>query len=393
MKKPVASGRSRGEESLRVFPPVRRGVFLERPNRFLVRCRVGRESVPAFLPNPGRLKELLLPGRRLFLIDEGGTPGRKTRFTVVAVERAGRPIVLHTHRTNDVARLLLERDRVPGLVGARILRSEVRVGGSRFDFLLEGADGEEILLEVKSCTLAGRKVAMFPDAVTARGTRHVTELAGLSETGRRTVILFVVQWPEAELFMPDFHTDPAFARALVDSRRRVETIAVTVRWDGRLRLLPEVRRLEIPWGTVEREAGDRGSYLLVLHLDRPRILSVGGLGRTLFPGGWYVYVGSAMKNLAKRIERHRRIRKRPHWHLDRFRPHARFVDALPVRSSERLECALAEAVGKVADWSIPGFGCSDCRCGSHLFGMEENPLEREAFYDLLGWFRMDRLVP
>jgi sugar fermentation stimulation protein A len=378
-------------ETLRIFKDARVATFLDRPNRFLVRCRLGGRTVKAFLPNPGRLRELLLPGRPMHLVREEDHPTRKTRYTAVAVERDGHPVVLHTHLTNEVARHLIEQGLVPGLEGARVTRAEVTAGRSRFDFLLSHR-GADVLLEVKSCTLAGERVAMFPDAVTERGARHVRELAEIAEQGTRTAVLFVVQWPHAEIFMPDFHTDPEFTRTLLACRRRVETRAVAVRWDQRLALLPEARALGIPWSTIEREAGDRGSYLVLLHLIRTRVIPIGRLGRIRFPKGFYLYVGSAMTNLSQRVERHRRLHKRVHWHIDRFRPHARFVETLPIRSSDRLECELAHAIEGIASWSIPGFGCSDCRCKSHLFGMMDNPLDDEAFHDLLAWYRMDRLV-
>jgi len=173
----------------------------------------------------------------------------------------------------------------------------------------------------------------------------------------------------------------------------VEVRAISVRWDRGLALLPEARALRIPWGTIEREAHDRGSYLLLLHLNRTRVIPIGSLGRVRFPKGFYIYVGSAMENLSHRLRRHQRLEKRIHWHIDRLRPHARFVAALPIRSSDRLECGLARSMDKIAAWSIPGFGCSDCRCESHLFGMTNDPLDEEGFHDLLAWYRMDRLAP
>jgi sugar fermentation stimulation protein A len=220
----------------------------------------------------------------------------------------------------------------------------------------------------------------------------VQELAELAALGTRTLILFVVQWPGAEIFMPDFHTDLAFTNSLLACRRRVEVKALSVRWNRRLALLPQARALRIPWETIEREAHDRGSYLVLLHLNRTRSIPIGKLGRIRFSRGFYLYVGSAMGNLTPRVARHRELRKRFHWHMDWLRPHARFVDAFPVRSSKRLECELAGAVDGLSAWSIPGFGCSDCHCKSHLFGMAENPLHREAFHDLLAWYRMDRLA-
>lgn len=381
----------RPAEALRIFQDAQVATFLDRPNRFLVRCKLRGRTVSAFLPNPGRLRELLLPGRPIHLVPEEDHPTRKTRYTAVAVERDGHPVVLHTHKTNDVARHLIELDLLPGLKGARVNRTEVKAGRSRFDFLLSHR-GADVFLEVKSCTLAGERVAMFPDAVTERGARHVRELAEIAQQGTRTAVLFIVQWPHAEIFMPDFHMDPAFTRTLLECRRHVEVRAVSVRWDPSLALLPETRALEIPWKTIERETGDRGSYLVLLHLNRTRAIAIGRLGRIRFPKGFYVYVGSAMANLSQRIQRHRRLRKRIHWHMDWLRPHARFVEALAIRSSHRLECELAHAIKGIASWSIPGFGCSDCPCKSHLFGMIDDPLHREDFHDLLAWYRMDRLA-
>ena len=344
----------------------------------------------AFLPNPGRLAELLMPECVLHLTEVEGPTTRKTRFTAVAVERDGYPIILHTHKTNDMARYLIDAGLVPGLEEARVVAAEVTVGRSRFDFLLKQG-GEKVLLEVKSCTLAGRQVVMFPDAVTERGARHVRELARIAGEGTRTVVLFIVHWPRARIFMPDYHTDLAFARTLIESHEAVEVIAVSTRLGPGLTLLPEAHRLEIPWPVIEGEAQDRGSYLLLLRLRRNRVLEVGKLGKLRLPKGYYIYVGSAMTNLSKRIARHRRARKRLHWHIDRLTKEAEWVDALAIRASHRLECDLAEAVSRVSDRSVPGFGCSDCGCPSHLFAMDGPPLHSPAFHRLLETFRMERL--
>jgi sugar fermentation stimulation protein A len=305
------------------------------------------------------------------------------------VEREGYPVMLHTHRTNDVARHLIEEGKVPGLEKARIVKAEVPVGHSRFDFLL--SEGQrQVYVEVKSCTLAGSKVAMFPDAVTARGARHLSELQALSRSGIKTAVIFIVHWPLAEVFMPDYHTDLNFARVLLDVSGSVAVIPLAVRWDRDLSLGDDVRRLHIPWGYIEKEAQDRGSYVLILRLARAALLPVGGLGSVFFREGFYLYVGSAMANLTRRIERHMRLRKRHHWHIDTLRAACEVHSVLAIRSSARLECDIAGAVSSIADWSVPGFGASDCRCPSHLFGMAGDPLISSRFHDLLRFFRMDR---
>jgi sugar fermentation stimulation protein A len=275
------------------------------------------------------------------------------------------------------------------LENARIVRSEIRVGRSRFDFLLEEGD-KGILLEVKSCTLIGERVAMFPDAVTERGARHLRELAMISEEGTRAVFLLIVHWPFAKIFMPDFHTDLNFSQTLLNVRDRVEVIPVSVRWEEDLSLSPDVKVLQVPWNTIEKEAKDRGSYLLILNLKRNRKIDVGKLGRVVFRKGFYIYVGSAMANLSKRMERHRHLRKRHHWHIDELRAVTEFHSVLAIRSSERIECQVAKAMSDIAEWSVPRFGSTDCSCDSHLFGMARDPIQSEDFQKLLQHFRMDR---
>ena len=368
-----------------------RATFVDRPNRFLVRCDAdGIGRVRAFVANPGRMHELLLPGARLYLdrlnaADAGAR--RKTAWTVQAVERDGRPICLNTHATNRVARFLIERGRIPTLEGASVLRTEIPVGRSRFDLLLEHR-GRKIFTEVKSVTLYGNGVAMFPDAVTARGRRHLLELAELARRGRDTQVLFIVHTPQVEWFMPDFHTDPQFAEALLEVHRDLPILAVAVSWRRDLRLGTVVKPLEIPWDWIGREARDAGAYLLILRLPRPRTINVGGLGRVRFKKGFYVYIGSAVKNLSRRLERHKRKRKRLHWHIDYFAEVADEITPLPVRASASLEQPLVRAVGQIMSPGPIGFGASDSPCNTHLFHGPTPPLEDPRFHEVLQRFRM-----
>lgn len=372
------------------FAPSHRGTFMERPNRFLVRCDVpGRGVLDAFMPNPGRLWELLLPGAPVHLEELPPREGRKTRFVLLAVERNGAPVFLHTHATNSVAQHLLSHGLVPGLEQARIVRREVAVGRSRFDFLLEDDDGE-ILLEVKSCTLFGNGVAMFPDAVTERGRRHLLELAALARKGRRAAVMFVVHTPHVDWFMPDYHTDPAFADTLARVRRRVPILPMSVAWSDGLRLCDGARLLPVPWEHVARENRDRGGYMLVLRMARDTAVDVGGLGHSLFRAGYYLYVGSAAKNLTARVNRHLRRQKTFRWHIDYLRDAADECIAVPVRSSAPVEHSLAAALNEAFDAGPSGFGASDSPLGTHLFYSGAHPFHLPRFHEILQAFRMRR---
>jgi len=364
--------------------------FLSRPNRFLAICEAkecGR--VKAFLPNPGRLLELLLPDVTLYLLHNGAdNSDRATDYTVLAVERDGQPVLLHTHWCNVMARQLLDAALVPGLEKARVVRQEVKMGHSRFDFLLEDKQGPWHV-EVKSCTLFGNGVAMFPDAVTARGRRHLLELNEIAERGEdRCAVLFVVQTDQAACFMPDYHTDPEFSDAMLTVRRNVPIIPLPVVWDKHLNYRVAGTPLPIPWNYIEKENQDRGAYLLLLQLNKQHSIPVGALGTLDFKPGWYIYVGSAMNGLKARLARHTRKRKNKHWHIDYLRDVANAVECLPIRTSKRLECDLSRTLAKYCPESVHNFGCTDCECNSHLFYQKNNPLHQSWFHGVLQGFRM-----
>jgi len=367
--------------------------FVSRPNRFLVQCEAGDDrEIRAFLPNPGRLWELLLPGATLYLRWEGEMEGRlsnrKTQHTVLAVERNGRPIFLHTHETNSVAQNLLENELIPPLSGSKIIQSEVRVGRSRFDFLLSHK-GKEVYLEVKSCTLFGNGVAMFPDAVTTRGKRHILELAEMSRKGIRASVLFIVHHPNIEWFMPDYHTDLEFSTAMLQCKRDVQFIPAAIGWNKDLSLdSGKTKILKIPWHYLKREVKDRGSYLLIVKLAKKTAIKTGRLPESVFPAGYYVYVGSAMSGLSSRLARHRRQDKKRHWHVDYLTAEGDHILPIPIRSSERQECDIAKALSSIMQSGKREFGSSDCECPAHLFFSPTNPLQRKDFHELLQSFRM-----
>ena len=165
-------------------------------------------------------------------------------------------------------------------------------------------------------------------------------------------------------------------------------LAPAVEWRPDLTLGRRVRLLEVPWDYVDREARDRGAYIILLRLAAPRRVPIGSRGAADFREGWYAYVGSAMEHLSARLAHHARPTKRPHWHLDYLRPYAAEVVALPIRSSVRIECDLARALAAVFEPGPRGFGSSDCRCAGHLFYSPTHPLRRPDFHEVLQRFRM-----
>ncbi len=125
-----------------------------------------------------------------------------------------------------------------------------------------------------------------------------------------------------------------------------------------------------------------------MELSHDQTITVGRLGALHFRRGYYIYVGSAMANLSQRIARHLRRRKRLHWHIDYLRRCADKVTVLPIRSSQRQECEVAQAVSAIFPYGPRGFGSSDCKCPAHLFWHQDNPLHCASFHTMLHHFRM-----
>lgn len=377
-----------------LYKEVRKAKFIRRPNRFVVVLDLEGEEILAHLPNPGRMWELLFVGVHIYVVYHP-KEGAKTQYRVVGIERDGTPIMLDTNYSNDVAAHLVETKQIPGWEEWHLIRREYTVVHegvrSRFDLLLGNDNGHEFLVEVKSCTLFSKHGAMFPDAITERGRKHLLHLKALQEEGYKTGVLFLVQWERAEWFLPDYHTDLEFAQTFKEVASSLDWKAVSLKWTEEFTMPTLIRECAYYDYIVEREAHDKGDYAVVLHLEKEEEIEIGSKGILNFPAGYYVYIGSAKANLNKRLERHKRKRKNKHWHLDYLRGYSEVVATLPIRTSDDLECVIAKAVEPISDWVIPRFGASDCQCNSHLFGFRDNPIHFEPFMMLIEEYRMNRL--
>lgn len=366
------------------------GRFLQRPNRFSVEAETDQGIIRAHCPNPGRLTELLLPGRRL-IFEKSSNPNRKTQWTLAAVEYHGKIIPLISVRANRAAAELVLPRLFPD---ALEIRPEYQIGHSRFDFHVQLPEDRRVLVEVKSCTLAAEGRAMFPDAPTERGRRHIEHMAQIVQADRaaglRTegLILFMLHHPDVECFSPNIHSDPEFGIALEKAASTLSIRAASLLCNeaGSCRLAdPEV---QVDLSPAVHARHERGAYLMVLELKKAQRIKVGALGPIDFAAGTYVYAGSAKQHLSSRVARHlRKKSKKFHWHIDYLRAQADSAQALPVYTAEDIECRLASALADLGGEPVPDFGASDCTCNSHLYRFESSPLQQEAFHDMLLRFR------
>ncbi len=194
---------------------LREGRFRERLNRFLARVEVdGRETL-AHVPNSGRLRELFTPDATVY-VSPGTTPGRKTPFDLRLVSIDGVLVSCDSRLPPSLVAEAQGSGRLAEFAGYPLVEREVTLGESRLDLRLSGPEGR-MYVETKSVTLLCHGRALFPDAPTTRGTKHVRTLMKAVGEGYGAAVVFVVQREDATCFSPDAGADLEFVSALKDA--------------------------------------------------------------------------------------------------------------------------------------------------------------------------------
>ena len=201
---------------------IQRATFLRRPNRFIANIEVdGREEV-CHVKNTGRCRELLTD-RATIYVEHHDNPKRKTKYSLIAVEKGNLLINMDSQAPNKVVGEWLLAKEPFGKV--KLLKPECTYGSSRFDFYLE-TEAEKIFIEVKGVTLEEDGIVRFPDAPTERGIKHLEELCACVEAGYKAAVIFVVQMEGMQHFEPNEKTHPQFGEALRQARKAgVEVLA------------------------------------------------------------------------------------------------------------------------------------------------------------------------
>jgi len=349
---------------------------------------INEQEFGASLPNPGKLGELFIPGAVLYV--QKMRREVKYPFRVIAVESfSGSVIMLDTHTNNRIAEYLIDSSLIPSLKGYTVKKREVTVGHSRFDLLLENCEKELLYCEIKSCTLFGGTLAMFPDAVTSRGKRHIEELSVMSDSGIKTAVVFVIQSLDIQFFSPDYHTDPDFSETLYKNRNKVKIIPIRAGWNEKMEIATAETEVPILWDLYKSEGvSDRGSYIMLFFIEQDQIIDMGDYGKRLFQAGYYAFVAYEDNDLKKRIERHKRRRKRCNNQRDFLRTNSKIDMIWPIRASENDCCRINRAVKKLADDVIENFDSLFCSCDSHLHFFRENPRLKREFQEMILDFRM-----
>ncbi len=205
------------------------GRFVDRPNRFLTIVDCEGRQVQAHLANTGRLREILIPGARVYLAPARNS-NRKTRYCLMLAELDRSLVCLDSNIPTTVASHYISGRSFAPMSDYRTVQREVTLMGSRYDLVLSEEGMPDLIAEVKGVTLAREGRALFPDAPTERGRRHIEGLVRARELGYRAAVIFMVMRSDADSFRPNSDGDPRFSGALCTaSAAGVEVYALSCR--------------------------------------------------------------------------------------------------------------------------------------------------------------------
>ncbi len=198
-------------------PPLITGTLIKRYKRFLADIELDDGSlITAHCPNTGSMKACSTPGSRVGL-SISDNPKRKYAHTLEIVEDNNSWVGVNTSRTNHLAAEAIRENQIAEFTHVTSLKKEVKVSAkSRLDIVIE-KDDQSTFIEIKNCSLAVDNQAMFPDAVTERGTKHLHELMELIKQGYKGCIFYLIQRMDAEKFKPAAHIDPVYSNTLKEA--------------------------------------------------------------------------------------------------------------------------------------------------------------------------------
>lgn len=354
--------------------------FIGRLNRFVMVLEKDDVPIKAYIPNPGRMAEFLFRDQKFFITRSTTS---KFGYRVVATTYQNAFVFLDTTRINDLFLKILKNKLIEDFQNAEHVRREVSFDHSRFDFTLS-RKGTNAIIEVKSCTLCHNGVAMFPDAPTMRGQRHIVELEELAHHNHRTYVIFLITNSNARIFLPNFHTDFDYGKAFLSSKG-VQFKAFKLHFVDPVSVdLESIEEIRIDTENTQQHCTNRGTYVLVLENSRRMEVQIGRLGRINFDRGFYVYIGSGLHSLDARVRRHLARRKKRFWHIDYIAPQGMNIKKVYlIRRNDRIESQLSTEMLRIGDDYIEGFGSSDTEDCSHLFYFRKEPYRDRRFLNII----------
>lgn len=199
---------------MQIVCPIKTAYLTKRYKRFLADVKLPNDEIlTVHCPNSGSMKGCSTPGRQV-IISQSSNPKRKYAWTLEMIRAENSWIGVNTFRTNQLVHEAFEQGIINDFGKIDSITREIKVSDkSRLDFLLL-SDKKKIFIEVKNCSLAEKSTALFPDAVTQRGTKHLLELAELARQGFQTGVIFCIQREDVDCFTPAAEIDPVYTETI-----------------------------------------------------------------------------------------------------------------------------------------------------------------------------------
>lgn len=194
------------------YTSVKHAEFIKRPNRFIAHVLIDNNEEIVHVRNTGRCKEILQEGT-VVILEQARNAARKTKYSITAVYKGDVLINIDSQIPNLVVYLAIKEEKITEIRHITKLSKEAVYGNSRFDLYFETKD-QRGFIEVKGVTLETEGIAMFPDAPTQRGSKHIYEMIKAVEEGYAGYIFFLIQMKGVKYFTPFEIRDPEFAKAL-----------------------------------------------------------------------------------------------------------------------------------------------------------------------------------
>lgn len=192
-----------------------KGIFIGRINKFLGLVEINEKIYETHIHDPGRLSKILYKGNEV-LIQKIDDKKRKTKYEIIFGKYLESFVLINSKFHNKIAEKILSSGFIDEIKNIKSILKEVKINKSRIDFMIIDENGKEYFIEVKGCTLENKKIALFPDAPTKRGSKHLEDLCYLLERNKTSILLILVFIKEAQFFSPNKEIDKNFYEIFIN---------------------------------------------------------------------------------------------------------------------------------------------------------------------------------
>lgn len=200
-----------------VYENIYEAVFVSRPNRFIANVLLDEELITAHVKNTGKMKELLIPGKKCW-IQKSNKPNRKTLYDLINIEAENTIVNLDSQVPNKIISAAFQENKILNWEKPDLIKQEYSIGDSRLDIMVS-KNNKKLFVEIKGVNLVINNCALFPDAKTKRGVKHLQELIKLSSLGFDTMIIFLIERNDAKELKPNKIMDPEFSKTFYLARQ------------------------------------------------------------------------------------------------------------------------------------------------------------------------------